>query len=806
MTDTHDARGSAGRPADDPTGAAAPDADGSQGSAHASGRPENRLATASSPYLLLHRHNPVDWYPWGEEALERARREDKPIFLSVGYSTCYWCHVMERESFSNPEIAAAMNEGFVNVKLDREERPDLDEVYMVATQLMTGHGGWPNSVFLTPQLAPFFAGTYFPPEDRGGRPGFGSLLAGVARAWQEQREQVDEQAHELVHAIGHYLEHRLEPAAAPPSAEVADASVRELARRFDATWGGFGEAPKFPSPANLLLLLEYPDDPDAARMLATTLDRMLRGGIYDQLGGGFHRYATDREWRVPHFEKMLYDNGALLEVYARAWERDHDPELARVVTETVAFLERELSAPEGGFWSAIDAETHGREGAFHVWTREELAAVLGEEDLAFLAPLYGFDRPPFFEEDHYVLHLPRPLAEQAERRRTGRDELLAAMAPLRERLFAAREQRRRPLTDDKVLADWNGLAIAGLAAAGRALERPDWLARAARAADFVLTAMRPTGTLLHAWRGGEGEVPAFLADYAFVVHGLLELHAATGERRWRDGAADLAAEQRERLAHEDGGYYTAAARPDLLFRSREIFDGASPSANGVAVLNLLRLAEATGEGAWRAEAERALRAFAPLVEAQPAAARTLGLAARRFHGAGGGSLAVVTGAPEERPAGSEPTTLRPAQAGPVALEEEAVAVVGARLLVEPPATGESGATDPAHGEWRRFRLRLEVAPGWHLTGVGAPAGLLALALEEVDCELRGVAIPPPAPFGVAEGEAPLPVHSGRLEIAGELRPILRAGKPRVRLRYQACDDRRCLPAVDRVVEGEDSGG
>ncbi|HET9767450.1 MAG TPA: thioredoxin domain-containing protein, partial [Thermoanaerobaculia bacterium] len=601
-------------------------------------RPANRLAAASSPYLRLHAHNPVDWYPWGKEAISRARREDKPIFLSIGYSTCYWCHVMERESFSDPAIAALMNERFVNVKLDREERPDLDEVYMTATQLMTGQGGWPNSLFLTPKLEPFFAGTYFPPEDKWGRPGFRSLIQGIGEAWRERRDDVDAQARELGEAVRHHLGGRVAPGSSVPGPALFDAALRTLAQRFDPTWGGFGEAPKFPTPSNLMLLLEAAEggDAEARRMLAITLDRMARGGLYDQLGGGFHRYATDREWKVPHFEKMLYDNGSLLEIYARAWALLGDPELARVVRETVAFLDRELAAPHprlpqsAGFWSAIDAETGGQEGAFYVWTAAELEVVLGAEDAAFLAPLYGFDRPPFFEHLHYVLHLPRPLQEQAERRRIGYEELLRSIAPLRERLLAARASRPRPATDDKVLADWCGLAVAGLAVAGRLLGEPEWVERAGRAGWFVLDWMQGDDTLRHSWRDDVDGPEAFLADYAYLGHGLLALYDATNEGSWLGLATDLAREQRERLAHPDGGWYGAAESKDLISRSRDLFDGASPSPNGVAVLNLLRLAELTGIREYRDEAERALRGFAPLVDAQPAAARTIAIAARRF--------------------------------------------------------------------------------------------------------------------------------------------------------------------------------
>src|SRR5580693_4557073 len=402
--------------------------------------PANRLPAESSPYLLLHRRNPVDWYPWGTEAIERARREDKPIFLSVGSATCYWCHVMERESFSDPRIAALMNREFVNVKLDREERPDLDEIYMAATQILSGQGGWPNSLFLTPELKPYYAGTYFPPAERYGRPGFGSVLADLAAAWRDRRPEVEEQAEEMAGAMRRFLEERGRPAGAPAPPEAARQALASLARRFDREWGGFGGAPKFPTPSNLFLLHEMAlldsaegapaaasaggegsadgeatSENAAGEMLRATLDQMARGGIYDQLGGGFHRYSTDREWKVPHFEKMLYDNGFLLELYAREHARTGDPEAARVARETAAFLRREMTSPEGALWSAIDAETHGHEGSYYVWSRAEIESVLGAEDAAFLAPLLGFAGPPFFEEDRYVLHLPAPLAAAAER-------------------------------------------------------------------------------------------------------------------------------------------------------------------------------------------------------------------------------------------------------------------------------------------------------------------------------------------------------------------------------------------------------
>jgi len=607
----------------------------------------NRLAGESSPYLLLHQHNPVDWYPWGEEALARAREEDKPIFLSIGYSTCYWCHVMERESFSNPEVARVMNERFVNIKVDREERPDVDETYMAATQILAGQGGWPNSVFLTPELKPFYAGTYFPPDDAHGRPGFPQVLAGLAGAWKTRRDEVTIQSDEVAQAMRRILEERFAPGDHVPDAAAAERACEGLRRTFDRDRGGFGGSPKFPTPANLFLLHALAvrggsagaGDPPAAEMLSETLDRMARGGIYDQLGGGFHRYATDAEWLVPHFEKMLYDNGTLLELYALEHERTGSPEAARIAAETAAFLEREMALPDGAFAAAIDAETGGREGAFYVWTAGELRAVLGDEDFAFLAPLYGFDRGPFFRDPHapeaepaYVLHLPETLAEQAAHRHTGLDDLLAEIDPLRRRLLAAREERPRPATDTKVLADWNGLAIRGLAVAGRVLGDDRWIALARRAADRVLEVMRPAGgPLLHAVRGGEGRVAAFLSDYAFLVRGLLGLAEATEEERYLEAAVALATEQAERLAHPAGGFYNAAAADDLIVRSQEIFDGATPAANGVAVLNALDLSNRTGDERWRRQAERALAAFSPVIEGSPEAVRTLSLATLRFH-------------------------------------------------------------------------------------------------------------------------------------------------------------------------------
>ncbi len=763
----------------------------------------NRLAAESSPYLLLHAHNPVDWYPWGPEALARAKAEDKPIFLSVGYSTCFWCHVMERESFSDPSIAALMNEAFVNIKVDREERLDLDEIYMLATQVLHGQGGWPNSVFLTPDLLPFFAGTYFPPIDSRGMPGFPTVLRSMIHAWKERRGDVEQQGAELGEAIRRHLA-EIEPA----TGELAGAAPAELAltalrEKFDPTWGGFGGAPKFPSPANLFHLLALADPGSAhagpaAMMLAATLDAMARGGIYDQLAGGFHRYATDREWKVPHFEKMLYDNGLLLEVYAREYGRSAAPEAARIVRETAGFLAREMTLPDqegqpgtgGAFWSAIDAETGGREGAYYVWTRDELDLGLGAEGATFLAPIFGFHAEPFFEENRYVLHLPRALDIQAKERRLTREELLAEIAPLRAKLLEVRARRRRPATDDKILADWNGTAIAGLAVAGRVLAEPAFVEQARRAADFVLVHLRSsTGTLLHSWRRGAGRIEAGLTDYAYFVRGLLRLHEASGrggERRWLDEAVRLTDEQERRLGSPRGGFFNSADAPDLLVRGKEVFDGAMPGANGVAAHNLLDLAAATGESRFLDLAERTLRSFAPLVTRHPEGAKTMALALARFarvepKGSVSGAGSLRSG---DAVAGATLFSVKGGGGSHDDLESAAQRVVEVTLRSDLPDTAGR----------RPFVLTVVVAQGWHLDG--------SLRVEGVDLELDPAAMVYPQPEVTGEPGSPLyqQAFRGRVIIAGRARSTQSGGaKPQLKLRYQACDDHRCLPPTEKTI-------
>lgn len=593
---------------------------------------QNHLALEESPYLHARRHDPVDWYPWGEEALAKARREDLPIFLVVGYATCRWCQVMARESFTDPGLARLMNERFVNILVDRQERPEIDEIYMAAAQILNHQGGWPNTLFLTPALRPFFAGTYFPPEDRQDRPSFSTLIDSMHHAWNHRRDEVEMQADELVPVMDQFLNDRGAVATTSPGGDVARQALASLSERFDPEWGGFGGPSKFPAPASLLLLLELSDsEPAAAEMLSLTLDHMARGGVYDQLGGGFHRCALDRAWRCPQFEKMLPENAQLLEIYSTWVARTGDPQAARVVRQTAAFLARELTTPEGALWSGLDGEHHGHEGAPYVWMLGELAAVLGTEDAGFLAPLLGFSTPPAAGGDSYVLHRPRPLEEEAARRRTSVEDLLGAMAPLEARLMAARSRRPRPARDEQVLTGWNGLAIAGLSEAGQVLGNSEILAQAVLAAEFVRRELWPDQSgLRRLWYRGKARLEANLEDYVFLVHGLLALHRACAEDSWLEMAQGLTVEQGEVLGTPTGGFLSAAPRPDLLCASRQVFDGALPATNAVAILNLVELARLDPQGPWRPLAEKALRAFATVAQGQSASARALCLAAWRY--------------------------------------------------------------------------------------------------------------------------------------------------------------------------------
>jgi len=559
----------------------------------------NRLAGESSPYLRQHADNPVDWYPWGEEAFARARAEGKPVLLSVGYSTCHWCHVMAHESFEDESTAALMNAGFVSVKVDREERPDIDSVYMTFTQAMTGQGGWPMTVFLTPGGEPFYAGTYFPPQDGHGRPGFPRLLQSIRRAWESDRAQVEASAADLTSRVRDALDRASATAgsaAASDAERAATLAVDRLASAFDATWGGFARAPKFPSPPNLeFLLMHHARAGDGGRrpgpleMVLHTLRRMAEGGIYDHLGGGFARYSVDERWLVPHFEKMLYDNAQLVRLYLHAYQLVGEPLFARVARETLAYLEREMLDPEGGFYSAQDADSEGVEGKFFVWTPDEVAAVLGDDDAALLNAVFAVTPDGNFLDPHHpelgrrtVLSRPRPLDAVAAERGIAVDELEGRVAGWRDRMWRAREERVHPGLDDKVLTSWNGLALAAFAEAGRVLDDERYREIARRNAGFVRARLWRDGRLRHVSTRGEARIDGMLEDYAYYGLGLVELYRATGEidrLRW---AAELFEAARERFRDpERGGFFESPADGErLVLRQKPLFDAATPSGNG----------------------------------------------------------------------------------------------------------------------------------------------------------------------------------------------------------------------------------
>lgn len=594
----------------------------------------NRLAAQTSPYLLQHAHNPVDWHAWGPDAFELSRRTNKPIFLSIGYSTCYWCHVMERQVFESPTLAQLANELFVCIKVDREERPDIDDIYMTAVQLMTGRGGWPMSVFLTPPggdderdpgLRPFYAGTYIPPSPSHGIPGFGQLAQALAQAWKDRRADVLRESHKIAHAVRAQVA-RGSGDPVPLGAFAVQDAANALLRTFDSEHGGFGGAPKFPQPANLLLLLRvYENQPtdELWQPIALTLDRMARGGMYDQIAGGFHRYSTDEKWLVPHFEKMLYDNGQLLEVYALAHRLHPDASTAMrwpdVMRQTCDYVLREMTDSSGAFWSAQDAEVDAHEGGNYVWTPAEVDDAIGDPALSALArTLYGLDLGTNFRDPHIdgapdvnVLFMPVKLDELAAKRSVTIDALSRSKLEIDRMLLSARSHRKQPATDDKVLTSWNGMMIAGLADAGGTLGEPDYIQAAETAAEAVLRHLStPDGGLLRTMRHGDARVPAFLEDYAFFSHGLIRLHRATSKSVWLDHAIRLTNHAIALFASPSGGYFdTLADQADLFVRTRSSYDGAVPSGNSRMIGNLVALHAYTGDATWLDRATTDLRSF-----------------------------------------------------------------------------------------------------------------------------------------------------------------------------------------------------
>jgi uncharacterized protein YyaL (SSP411 family) len=577
----------------------------------------NRLAHETSPYLLQHADNPVDWYPWGDEALALARDRDVPILLSIGYAACHWCHVMERESFEVPATAALMNRHFVSIKVDREERPDLDAIYMDAVHAMTGHGGWPLTAFLTPEGNPFYAGTYFPDEDRHGMPAFRKVLTAIAELWADRRDEAEAQSAKVVEAIGHAS--RLGASTEPLTDEVLGQAFARLRGAFDPRWGGFGGAPKFPQPMTMefLLRMHLRGTPDALEMVTQTLDKMAAGGMVDQVGGGFHRYSTDERWHVPHFEKMLYDNALLVRLYVHAWQVTREDRYRRVVAETCEYLLRELEHPEGAFYSSQDADSEGIEGRFFVWSWDELVGIAGEA----VATAFGAT-PSGNWEGTNVLWRPMPLEAVASEMELDLAELERDLETARAELFEIRQGRVHPATDDKILAAWNGMAIAALAEAGRALGEPAYVEAAVRAADFVLTHLRDDdGRLLRSWRNGRGGRPGFADDHALMADACLVLYETTFELRWFEQARALCDELLRLFGDEErGGFFqTGSDAEALVMRPKDLQDNAVPSGNSIAADVLQRLAHLTGEPEYERAGVEALRLVRDAMAGAPSA-------------------------------------------------------------------------------------------------------------------------------------------------------------------------------------------
>ena len=617
----------------------------------------NRLANAKSPYLLQHADNPVDWYEWSDEAFERAREQDKPIFLSIGYATCHWCHVMEHESFEDERIAGLMNEAFVNIKVDREERPDIDQVYMTVCQALTGGGGWPLTIIMTPDKKPFFAATYIPPTARMGRIGMVELIPKVQEAWTDDRERLMGSSEKISQRIAALSKM---DRSADVQANVIEATFRQLAARFDREHGGFGSAPKFPAPHNLLFLLGYAEstgNQQAVAMVSRTLVAMRHGGVFDHVGWGFHRYSTDREWLVPHFEKMLYDQAMLALAYTEAARLTSRDDFAEVVAEIVSYVERDLGSPEGAFFSAEDADSEGEEGVFYLWSERELEQILGEQDARIAAAVWNTDASGNFLNEatrektgDNILHLTGHVKEKAADLKMDGEALVARLEEIRDKLFEARSRRVRPLLDDKILTDWNGLMAAALARAGAVFERAEYVDRARRTVDFIISTMQDQqGRLLHRYRGGHAEIAGFLDDYAFLTWALLELYETTLELDYLEKALQLQTTTLELFWDDNlgGFFFSGPYNEALLARSKEDYDGAIPAGNSVAAHNLVRLGRLTGQSSLEEKALALVRAAGQSLKQTPSGHTHLVQAVQRLQAP---SLEVVVVGDRENPA------------------------------------------------------------------------------------------------------------------------------------------------------------
>lgn len=741
----------------------------------------NRLAETTSPYLLQHAQNPVYWWPWGEEAFAAARAQNKPIFMSIGYSTCYWCHVMERESFEDQEVADILNEHFIAIKVDREERPDVDEIYMAATQMMNnGHGGWPMSVFLEPnELKPFYAGTYFPKEDSGSRRGFMSVLNFMSQNFVNNREAIDKQADAVANAVVNRL--TVSPIAAPINSKTVQEGVSSLLVREDKTYGGFATKPKFPMPIYVDFLMESGwDIPQVRKAVKKNLDAMLLGGMYDQVGGGFHRYSTDEKWLVPHFEKMLYDNGQLLSTYAKAYELTDDETYASVIRETVEYVQRELNSPDGGFLSAQDAETNHLEGETYLWREQELRDALTASNLSseidFILSVYGIDKGTNFQDPHHpevprtsVLYLVDHPSKLARNHGLSRDDFEAKLATINESILKVRATRDQPSTDDKVITSWNGLMIGGLADAGRVLDEPTWIERAKQAADFIQKEMRlEDGRLLRTWRNGVKGNAGFLEDYAAMIRGLTALYEASGDQSVLEMAKDLYAQAKIRFYVEGEGWYdTEENQSDLFVRTRAFYDGAVPAATSMIFDALVTLSQLTGEQIYIDDAFEAAKFESGVMQQAPT------------------SVVVATGAFH-----------RLLQEHPEKFDEEFEVSIASPSPVR--MSCASSNLSLVVGESKVVVLKLQMAKGWHVNS-NDPGSEYAVPFKiTVLGDGASVSAEWPTSETITSAGESIRVFGGVIEIPITVTATSTSGV-QLMVTWQACDSESCLAQETKEI-------
>ena len=823
--------------------------------------PANRLAKESSPYLLLHAHNPVDWYPWGDEAFARAKKENKPVFLSIGYSSCYWCHVMERKVFSDPKIAAYMNKHFINVKVDREERPDVDDIYMTSLTIYfqaigsRQGGGWPLSMFLTPEKKPFAGGTYFPPDDDHGRMGFNGVSTRVNDLWTNQEQRIRSTANMLTDEVKRIMKPQFDPNPLKLDKSQIDKIATAIKNSYDKEYGGIGfnpaqpNAPKFPTASKLSVLsyvADHHQDGLALEMLNNTLDHVARGGIRDHLAGGFHRYSTDRRWHVPHFEKMLYDQSQLAMLYTSAWQRSKSDQFKSAATTILDYVLRDFTNEQGGFYSALDAETDAIEGKYYVWSEKEVRDVLGSDAELFMLA-YGMKAPNDFEHG-YVLHQPKPFVQLAKERGISLGELENQLRPLREKVLLARGKRKTPLRDDKVVTSWNGLMISAYAQAADTFERDDYKAAAEKAAGFLLDELKNNdGRLLRTWRKGDARLTAYLDDYAFVVSGLLELHRVTKNTRWLDAAKALTDTQIKHFWSETGRgfFFTADDHEELIARTRNAYDNVLPSGNSVSVRNLLRLAKLTKEPKYQTYARQTLEVFMPVARRAPSSLTNMAVALGEYlSGPWSVDAARLTTPFHEHTktiADTHDTTSHSNRAdfNPYQLNSESVSstTTYAQATFQTPPTGSQTkaaikpATKPADkkkkpkhvkaraylsvdklpaGKQVRMVLVVDIEKGWHINANPSNPDFLEatkLAIKsKYGTKLAKIKYPKPKKTKVDGFDEPFHIYEGKVIIHGllEIPPNanVKTEEFQITLDYQACNDNRCLKPTKVTLAGK----